>query len=86
MLATIARQWTNPESVAFALRFCLAVLMTWGLSLLMDSSATSTSMATAAIIQITGSRGASIKKSGGTSYRDIYWRCICAFCGQRYAY
>ncbi|MDA0107098.1 FUSC family protein [Vibrio sp. La 4.2.2] len=63
MLATIARQWTNPESVAFALRFCLAVLMTWGLSLLMDSSATSTSMATAAIIQITGSRGASIKKA-----------------------
>ncbi|NOI25913.1 FUSC family protein [Vibrio mediterranei] len=76
MLANIARQWTNPESVAFALRFCLAVFMTWGLSLLMDSSATSTSMATAAIIQITGSRGASIKKSAarlvGTFTGGIY--------------
>ncbi|MCY9854328.1 FUSC family protein [Vibrio mediterranei] len=63
MFASIVRQWTNPESVTFALRFSLAVFLTWGLSLLLDSAATSTSMATAAIIQITGSRGASIKKS-----------------------
>ncbi|MGR5364116.1 FUSC family protein [Vibrio mediterranei] len=63
MLTTITRQWTQPESVMFALRFCLGVFLTWGVSLLLDSSATGTSMATAAIIQITGSRGASIKKS-----------------------
>ncbi|GAM74763.1 hypothetical protein JCM19241_1106 [Vibrio ishigakensis] len=63
MLMTWIRQWSNPDSMTFAFRFCLAVLLTWMISLLFDSQATGTAMMTAAIIQITGTRGASIKKS-----------------------
>lgn len=63
MLASWIRQWSNPDSITFALRFCLAVWLTWIISLVLDSQATGTAMMTAAIIQITGSRGASIKKS-----------------------
>ncbi|MFA0069728.1 FUSC family protein [Vibrio breoganii] len=63
MLTSWLRQWTNPESATFALRLALALLLTWTLSLLMDSRSTGTAMMTAAIIQITGSSGASFKKS-----------------------
>ncbi|GEM77759.1 FUSC family protein [Vibrio superstes] len=63
MLVNLIRQWSNPDSVTFALRFCLAVMLTWMASLLLDSQATGTAMMTAAIIQITGNRGASFKKS-----------------------
>ncbi|MFC0061013.1 FUSC family protein [Vibrio inusitatus] len=70
------RQWTNPESATFALRLALALLLTWTLSLLMDSRSTGTAMMTAAIIQITGSSGASFKKSlarfTGTIVGGIY--------------
>ncbi|MGV2986278.1 FUSC family protein [Vibrio sp. E150_011] len=76
MLMNWARQWSNVDSMMFAFRFCFAVFMAWGLSLLMDSDTTGTAMATAAIIQITGSRGASVKKSAarvlGTLVGGIY--------------
>ncbi|GEA61074.1 FUSC family protein [Vibrio comitans] len=76
MLTSWLRQWTNPESATFALRLALALLLTWTLSLLMDSRSTGTAMMTAAIIQITGSSGASFKKSlarfTGTIVGGIY--------------
>ncbi|MEZ9159626.1 FUSC family protein [Vibrio lentus] len=63
MLLNWARQWLDPDSAIFGFRFAVAVVLTWVLSQLFDSDSTGTAMMTTAIIQITGTRGASIRKA-----------------------